>query len=105
MIKQLFGKILQLGSKPQSLPLRQRPAVIGGLSDDLGVDGIISWFERYQYVDDVLAKAGLGVNDLGKLFDDDEIASCWKNARWLLSNARGGYPTPNPRYQNLYTTH
>lgn len=94
MIKQLFGKISQLGAKPQSSPLRQRPAVIGGLSDDLGVDGLLSWFERYQYVDDVLAKAGLGVNDLGKLLDDDEIAGCWEKRTLAVEQRPWGLSEP-----------
>ena len=52
---------------------RSRPATVNNLSVDISIDGIIGYFERYQYVDEVLQKAGLSVEHLGKLLEDDEI--------------------------------
>ncbi len=66
-----------MGGKSEQKPDRASPAG-GNLAEDYSVDGIIRWFERFKYVDEVLAKAGLSVDDLEKLLDDDEIASAWE---------------------------
>ncbi|MEB4590013.1 DUF935 family protein [Candidatus Thiothrix sp. Deng01] len=83
---------LKSASKPQP-PARQRPAA-GALSEDYSVDGVIRWFERFQYVDEALLKAGLSIDDLEKLLDDDEIASCWEKRSLAVEQRPWGLSDP-----------
>lgn len=77
-------------SKPQP---RANPAR-SGLAVDYSIDGVISWFERYQYIDDALIKAGIGVDDLEKLLDDDEISSCWEKRSLAVEQRQWGLSDP-----------
>lgn len=80
--------------KSSPTPTQRHIPATGNLSEDYSVDGVIRWFERFQYVDEALIKAGLSVDNLEKLLDDDEIASAWEKRTLAVEQRTWGLTEP-----------